>query len=186
MQCRDTSTSASSPIIDSTTVSDSAQPQAPQQQYSETMDTLSSPSFGGCTASTVVCSPLYIGFYLFVIFTSESIWTLLAGVVYAWAHLAQCGGALRRAQVAQVLACVVFAVLDRRPVLVVIAIMASMGHVAYAIILLNAEYLGDCRTCCNESYKCRCGKDKKTLPQGSLRELARLIDTRRVLQMESR
>ena len=111
---------------------------------------------------------------------------MFAEVVYVWAHLAQCLGPLWRAQVAQVFACGTFALFDKRTPLVVIAILVALVHAAYAVTLLDMELLGDCRACCNESYACKCGKKKKAIPLGTLRELVRLNEEQRLRQLESR
>jgi hypothetical protein len=73
------------------------------------------------------------------------------------------------------MACTVIAVSDGRQLVVAVALMFSMVHLAAAFVVMNVELVGDCRACCNESQRCLCEK-KDPLPPGTLRELARLIE----------
>ena len=59
-----------------------------------------------------------------------------------------------------------------------IAFMAAMVHVAIALMILEEDRMGDCRTCCNPVGQCACNRSRRTLPAGSLERLASLVQRR--------
>lgn len=59
-----------------------------------------------------------------------------------------------------------------------LALVVSIVHTMNAVYTLELIRMGDCRACCNEFHLCQCGKEKRTLPAGTLAYLALLLQRR--------
>ena len=59
-----------------------------------------------------------------------------------------------------------------------VAMLAVVAHLAAATIFYELHRCADCRRCMNEWYRCKCGRFKDPVPQGSLAHLTDLIEAR--------
>jgi len=85
-------------------------------------------------------------------------------------------------QLSQVVMCAAVAAAastDRAAVFFVwLAFIAAALHVANALMMLEMDRMGDCRTCCNPVGQCHCGRRRDPLPAGTLTRMACLVQRR--------
>lgn len=59
-----------------------------------------------------------------------------------------------------------------------LAFMAAVVHIMHATVLTEMDRFSDCANCCNEGYRCKCGREKMPITQGSLERLSTLVGRR--------
>lgn len=59
-----------------------------------------------------------------------------------------------------------------------LAFMAAFVHIVRVALFMELDMLADCARCGNEAHWCRCGRQKKSIPPGSLAHLATVVGRR--------
>ena len=59
-----------------------------------------------------------------------------------------------------------------------LASIAALVHTVRSAMYIEIELQADCAHCCNEAHRCKCGRRKKTIPQGSLAHLSTVVSQR--------